>query len=136
VKSLADEVGEAAAGGRGGIRSGRGDGPVGAFPRRGAGAREALPPARDELPYTTAVVIDDFKMEGAMRRIAATIYVDRQGHKAIVIGREGATLKRIGTEARVGWRSSSAARSSSRCAVKVKSGWADSESMVRQWGYE
>src|SRR5262249_2948643 len=54
----------------------------------------------DELPYSTAVVVEQFQQEGELRRIAATIFVDRDGHKAIVIGEKGATLKRIGTEAR------------------------------------
>ena len=90
----------------------------------------------DELPYTTAVVIDEFKEEGALRRIQATLYVDRQGHKAIVIGEKGATLKRIGTEARVGMEAIFGGKVFLELWVKVKSGWADSESMVRQWGYE
>lgn len=90
----------------------------------------------DELPYTTAVVIEEFKEEGALRRISASIYVDRQGHKAIVIGEKGATLKRIGTEARVAMEQLFGGKVFLELWVKVKSGWADSEAMVRQWGYE
>jgi len=90
----------------------------------------------DELPYTTAVVIDEFKEEGALRRIQATIYVDRQGHKAIVIGEKGATLKRIGTEARIAMQELFGSKVFLALWVKVKSGWADSEAVVRQWGYE
>ena len=90
----------------------------------------------DELPYTAAVVIDEFKEEGALRRIAATIYVDRPGHKAIVIGEKGATLKRIGTEARVAMEQLFGGKVFLELWVKVKSGWAESESQVRQWGYE
>jgi GTP-binding protein Era len=90
----------------------------------------------DELPYTAAVVIEDFKEEGTLRRISATIYVDRQGHKAIVIGEKGATLKRIGTEARVAMESLFGGKVFLELWVKVKSGWADSEATVRQWGYE
>jgi len=90
----------------------------------------------DELPYTAAVVIDEFKEEGALRRISATIYVDRQGHKAIVIGEKGATLKRIGTEARVAMEELFGGKVFLELWVKVKSGWADSEATVRQWGYE
>lgn len=90
----------------------------------------------DELPYTAAVVIDTFQEEGALRRIAATIYVDRPGHKAIVIGEKGATLKRIGTEARVAMESLFGGKVFLELWVKVKSGWAESESTVRQWGYE
>ena len=90
----------------------------------------------DELPYTTAVVIDQFSEDGALRRIAASIYVDRQGHKAIVIGEGGATLKRIGTEARVAMEALFGGKVFLELWVKVKSGWADSEALVRQWGYE
>ncbi len=90
----------------------------------------------DELPYTAAVVIDDFKEEGALRRIHATVYVDRPGHKAIVIGEKGATLKRIGTEARMAMEGLFGGKVFLELWVKVKGGWADSEAMVRQWGYE
>jgi GTP-binding protein Era len=90
----------------------------------------------DELPYTSAVVIDEFREEGNLRRIAATIYVDRPGHKAIVIGEKGATLKRIGTEARVAMEELFGSKVFLELWVKVKSGWADSEATVRQWGYE
>ncbi|HEX9721092.1 MAG TPA: GTPase Era, partial [Ramlibacter sp.] len=59
----------------------------------------------DELPYTSTVVVDKFEEEpspkhGRMVRIAATIVVEREGHKAMVIGDKGERLKRIGTEAR------------------------------------
>jgi GTP-binding protein Era len=90
----------------------------------------------DELPYTLAVVIERFELEGSLRRIQGTIYVDRQGHKAIVIGEKGATLKRIGTEARVAMEELFGGKVFLELWVKVKSGWADSEQMVRQWGYE
>ena len=90
----------------------------------------------EELPYTTAVVIDEFREEGALRRIHATIFVDRPGHKAIVIGEKGATLKRIGTEARVAMEALFGGKVFLELWVKVKSGWADNEATVRQWGYE
>jgi hypothetical protein len=54
----------------------------------------------DELPYTSTVVIDKFEEEGALRRIAATIVVERDAHKGMVIGEGGERLKRIGSEAR------------------------------------
>jgi GTP-binding protein Era len=81
-------------------------------------------------------VIDEFKEEGALRRIQATIYVDRQGHKAIVIGEKGATLKRIGTEARVGMEAIFGGKVFLELWVKVRSGWADDESHLRSYGYE
>jgi GTP-binding protein Era len=89
----------------------------------------------DELPYSIAVVVDDFKVEGRLRRISATIYVDRPGHKAIVIGEKGATMKRIGTEARHAMEALFDGRVHLELWVKVKSGWADNEIALRQLGY-
>ncbi len=89
----------------------------------------------DELPYAAAVVVEDFTVEGNLRRISATIYVDKQSHKAIVIGHKGATLKRIGTEARHAMEELFGSRVHLELWVKVKSGWADNEMTLRQWGY-
>jgi GTP-binding protein Era len=89
----------------------------------------------DELPYSTAVDIDDFKEEGRLRRISATIYVDREGHKAIVIGEKGATLKRIGTEARHAMEGLFGGKVHLELWVKVKGGWADNEAALRLLGY-
>ena len=89
----------------------------------------------DELPYSVAVVVEDFKVEGRLRRIHATIYVDRPGHKAIVIGEKGATLKRIGTEARHAMEALFDGKVHLELWVKVKSGWADNEIALRQLGY-
>ena len=90
----------------------------------------------DELPYSTAVVVEQFTHEGNLRRIAATIYVDRTSHKAIVIGEKGATLKRIGTEARHAMEALFGSKVFLETHVKVKSGWADSDSALRQLGYK
>jgi GTP-binding protein Era len=89
----------------------------------------------DELPYSTAVVVDDFKEEGRLRRISATIYVERDGHKAIVIGEKGATLKRIGTEARHAMEALFGGKVHLELWVKVKGGWADNEAALRLLGY-
>jgi len=89
----------------------------------------------DELPYGIAVDVDQFKEEGRLRRISATIYVDREGHKAIVIGDKGATLKRIGTEARHAMEGLLGGKVHLELWVKVKSGWADNEAALRQLGY-
>jgi GTP-binding protein Era len=90
----------------------------------------------DELPYSIAVTVDHFEIEGTMRRIAATIYVDRPSHKAIVIGEKGATLKRIGTEARHAMEALFGSKVFLETHVKVKSGWADSDAALRQLGYK
>jgi GTP-binding protein Era len=89
----------------------------------------------EELPYSTAVVVEKFEIEGTMRRIAATIYVDKSSHKAIVIGEKGATLKRIGTEARHAMEALFGSKVFLETHVKVKSGWADSDAALRQLGY-
>ena len=89
----------------------------------------------DELPYSIAVVVDNFEVEGTMRRIAATIYVDKAQHKAIVIGEKGAMLKRIGTEARHAMEALFGSKVFLETHVKVKSGWADNDAALRQLGY-
>lgn len=90
----------------------------------------------DELPYTSTVVIDKFEEEGRMRRIAATIVVERDGHKGMVIGEGGEKLKRIGTEARVELEKLLDAKVFLELWVKVRSGWADDDARVRSFGYE
>jgi GTP-binding protein Era len=95
----------------------------------------------DELPYTSTVVIDKFEEEKSKQhkrlvRIAATIVVERDGHKAMVIGDKGERLKRIGTEARQELEKLLDAKVFLELWVKVRSGWADDEARVRSFGYE
>jgi GTPase len=95
----------------------------------------------DELPYTSTVVIDQFDEEpspkhGRFVRIAATIVVERDGHKAMVIGDKGERLKRIGTEARQELEKLMGCKVFLEVWVKVRSGWADDEARVRSFGYE
>jgi GTP-binding protein Era len=90
----------------------------------------------DELPYVIAVDVEKFEMDRDLRRISATIYVDRPSHKGIVIGEKGATLKRIGTEARHAMQELFGSRVHLELWVKVKGGWADSETALRQLGYK
>ncbi len=95
----------------------------------------------DELPYTSTVVIDKFDDEygrnhSRLARIAATIVVERDGHKAMVIGDKGERLKRIGTEARQELERLMDCKVFLELWVKVRSGWADDEARVRSFGYE
>ena len=53
-----------------------------------------------EVPHATTVLIDQFEEGAKLTRIAATIYCEREGQKAILIGKQGANLKKIGTHAR------------------------------------
>jgi GTP-binding protein Era len=97
----------------------------------------------DELPYTSTVVIDKFEEEPPQKkgqkrllRIAATIVVERDGHKAMVIGDKGERIKRIGMETRVELEKLADAKVFLELWVKVRSGWADDEARVRSFGYE
>ena len=90
----------------------------------------------DELPYTSTVVIDKFEEEGGLRRIAATIVVERDAHKGMVIGERGERLKRIGSEARQELEPLLDARVFLELWVKVRGGWADDEQHLRSYGYE
>jgi GTP-binding protein Era len=90
----------------------------------------------DELPYTSTVVIDKYEEEGQLRRIAASIVVERDGHKAMIIGSGGERLKRIGTEARHELEHLLDAKVFLELWVKVKSGWADDEAHLRSYGYD
>jgi GTP-binding protein Era len=56
---------------------------------------------REEVPHATVVVVDQWLETGHLTRISATIYVEREGQKGIIIGTKGAMLKKIGTQARV-----------------------------------
>jgi GTP-binding protein Era len=90
----------------------------------------------DELPYTSTVVIDKWDEEGALRRIAATIVVERDAHKGMIIGEKGERLKRIGTEARQELERLMEAKVFLELFVKVRSGWAATEEHLRSYGYE
>ncbi len=90
----------------------------------------------DELPYTSTVVIDKFEEEGNLRRISASIVVERDSHKGIVIGNGGERLKRIGSEARQELEKLMDAKVFIELWVKVRSGWADDEAHLRSYGYE
>lgn len=90
----------------------------------------------DELPYATTVEIEKFEAEGALRRIYAAIVVDRDSHKAIVIGKGGESLKRIATEARQDMERLFDGKVYLEVWVKVKSGWTDDERLLKSLGYE
>lgn len=90
----------------------------------------------DELPYTSTVVIEKFEQEGNLRRIFAAILVERDSHKAMVIGQKGARLKDISTQSRLDMEKLFGGPVYLEIWVKVKSGWADNEAGLRAYGYE
>ena len=90
----------------------------------------------DELPYTCTVVIDKFEIEEGRRVIYASIQVDRSSHKAMIIGKGGEKLKRIGSEARQDMERLFGGSVHLETWVKVRSGWADNATLLQSLGYE
>ena len=90
----------------------------------------------DELPYSSTVVIDKFEEEGGLRRIAATIVVEREAHKGMIVGHGGERLKRIGSEARQDLERLMDCKVFLELWVKVRAGWASNEEHLRSYGYE
>ena len=89
-----------------------------------------------ELPFTTAVVVDRFEEagEGGLIRAWCSILVDRASQKAIVIGRAGARIKQIGTEARADLERFFGARMYLDLHVRVRTGWREDERMLDEIG--
>ena len=90
----------------------------------------------EELPYSVSVVIEQFKLEGKLRRIHAAILVDKEAHKAMLIGNKGEKLKEIATQARLDMEKLFDGKVFLEVFVKVRSGWADSAQMLKSLGYE
>lgn len=90
----------------------------------------------EELPYSVSVVIEQFKQEGKLRRIHAAILVDKDAHKAMLIGSKGEKLKEIATQARLDMEKLFDGKVFLEVFVKVRSGWADSAQMLKSLGYE
>ena len=90
----------------------------------------------DELPYGSAVLIDRFVMEGQMRRISASIIVDKESHKGIVVGAKGSRLKEIGTLARHDMEKLFDGKVHLELWVRVKNCWGDNYRILKQLGYD
>jgi GTP-binding protein Era len=90
----------------------------------------------DELPYATAVEIEEFKQVGAILHISALILVERNGQKQIIIGDKGSRLRTIGAEARRDMEPLFDSKVMLKLWVKIKSGWSDDERALRSLGYE
>lgn len=88
-----------------------------------------------ELPYAVAVKVDEFQEEGRLTAIAATIFVEKSGQKAIVIGKSGERLKAIGIAARVELEAALARKVFLNLHVKVKDAWRDDDRLLVELGY-
>ncbi len=87
---------------------------------------------QQEVPYATAVVVERFEEEPRLTRIAAAIYVEREGQKKIVIGRGGEMLKKIGTEARVELERMFGTKIFLELFVKVRANWRESRRFLEE----
>jgi GTPase len=90
----------------------------------------------EEMPYRCEVVIDSFKEEGRLRRIEATILVERDSQKPIVLGAGGERLKRMATAARKDMEKLFGGKVYLGTWVKVRKAWTDDVRVLRQLGYE
>jgi len=89
----------------------------------------------DELPYTCTVVIERFELDGNLRRIHAAIIVDKDSHKGMVIGAGGGRLKTIATKARLDMEKLFGSKVHLEVWVRVKSGWTESQHLLREFGF-
>ena len=90
----------------------------------------------EELPYRCEVAIDSFKEEGALRRIEATILVERESQKAIVLGKGGERLKQMASAARKDLERLYQGKVYLGVWIKVRRAWTDDARVLRQLGYE
>lgn len=89
----------------------------------------------EEVPYAATVAIDQFALEGEVRRIHATIYVERANQRAILLGAGGTQMKEIATRAREDMERMFGGRVFLEVWVKVKRGWADDDNLLQRFGY-
>lgn len=98
---------------------------------------QALRQLDKEIPHGIAVVIDRMKLreDGRMHDIDATIICERDSHKGIIIGKQGAMLKQIGSRARISMENLLDTKVNLKLWVKVKKDWRDSDTLLRNYGY-
>ncbi|MGH7260508.1 MAG: GTPase Era [Nitrospiraceae bacterium] len=94
-----------------------------------------LQQTREEVPYSVAVSIDQFSEEGKLAKIAASILVERDSQKAIVVGKGGQRLKEIGTAARLDMERLFGMKVFLELWVKVREGWREDEQVLTELGY-
>ncbi len=99
---------------------------------------KALRSLNEEVPHGIAVAIDSMKKRGKnnLYDIEATIVCEKNSHKGIIIGKKGAMLKKIGTEARRDIENLLQAKVNLNLWVKVKKEWRDSDFLVKNFGYD
>lgn len=96
---------------------------------------KALHCLEDEIPHGIAVAIDRMKMQNKVMHIDATVICERDSHKGIIIGKQGAMLKKIGSTARFEIERMLGCRANLKLWVKVQKNWRDSDYMMKNFGY-
>jgi GTP-binding protein Era len=98
---------------------------------------KALRALNEEVPHGIAVVIDTFKERSDdLTAIEASIITEKESHKGIIIGKGGSMLKKIGSDARRDIEEMTGTRVFLKLFVKVRKNWRDSESDLRDYGYD
>lgn len=96
---------------------------------------KALHALNEEIPHGIAVAIDTMKLDKKVAHIDATIICERDSHKGIIIGKQGAMLKKIGTNARFELERLLEQKVNLKIWVKVKKDWRDSDFLMKNFGY-
>ena len=96
---------------------------------------KALHCLQDEIPHGIAVAIDRMKMQNKVMHIDATIICERDSHKGIIIGKQGAMLKKIGSTARYEIEQMLGCKANLKLWVKVQKNWRDSDFLMKNFGY-
>ena len=97
---------------------------------------KALRSLNEEIPHGIAVTIERMKWRGQIVDIDATIICERESHKGIIIGKQGAMLKKIGMNARKDVEDLLESKVNLQLWVKVKKDWRDSEFLLKNFGYD
>ncbi|MBP5497006.1 MAG: GTPase Era [Bacteroidales bacterium] len=90
---------------------------------------------KKEIPYSVEVVVESYKEEPDLIRIAATLYVERSTQKAIIIGSKGAAIKKLGTDARMSIEDFLQKHVFLDLSVKVLKDWRNNELQMKRFGY-
>jgi len=91
---------------------------------------------KQEIPYSVEIVVESFKEEENITKIAATIYANRKSQKPIIIGKGGSMIKKVGTEARLDIEAFINKKVYLELFVKIKENWRNNDLMLKRFGYK
>ncbi|NVN95549.1 MAG: GTPase Era [Bacteroidetes bacterium] len=89
-----------------------------------------------EIPYACEVIVESYKEEPNIDKISATIFVERDSQKGIIIGHKGSALKKVGTEARIDMEEFLQKKVFLELHVKVNKDWRNNDTFLKRFGYE